>query len=388
MSMFANGIMKKRQKSDTQNDILPKISAIPSVVLISLITFCSVYVSLYRSEVLAAVVIFLISLFMIYVCRSFKVFVILAVPCVMILGFFQSFVPLAVILSAIVIIGLGAFLINLIKKMFLIALIPIIYAVSVLLSGSFRVALFSIICILPAIILAFSLKHGRSRADTIVRTSLAIALPLIICFVLWVYVKQGSIYFSAFNSIMHSTNDSLAAYLAQLHFSSMGEDIYIFNKDAVETVSSLLMNIIPAVFIVCCNLIAFFSNVLFLTLYKINKLMTHLSIDAKRFKLSTVSAVIFIGAYIAILLFSNDYSTLFWAVVAQNVYLVLLAPFAYVGMIVTISKIVTMERRKKSFLFILIAAVFLFAPVMIIVAAYIGIFHTIFSNRKKNKESK
>jgi MFS family permease len=241
---------------------------------------------------------------------------------------------------------------------------------------------------LPAIILAFSISKGHSRTDTIVKTSLALGLPLLICFVMWVYVKHQSIGLTAFNSVMHSTNNALSAYLAGLHFNSMGEQIYLLNEDSVETVASLLMNIVPAAFIVCCNIVAFLANNLILTLYKINNLMAHVSTNAKRFKLSTVSAIIFILAYTAILLFSNDFDTLFWAVVAQNIYLILLAPFAYVGTIAIISRIVSFERRKKNLLFLLIAGVFLFAPVMLIITAYVGVFHTLFNNRKRTKIEK
>jgi len=117
-------------------------------------------------------------------------------------------------------------------------------------------------------------------------------------------------------------------------------------------------------------------------------LMPLISGEARKFELSSVSAFIFIVAYVFILLFSNDMKTLFFAVIAENFYLILLFPFAYVGTIAIVGKIMTIQRKRKSLMLLFAMFAVLFMSVAVIIAAYVGVFYTILANRKMRNISK
>ena len=388
MSDIDNNITESKHRARLRAGTLPRISKIPAVALLLLTVFCSVYLSVYRNEIYAAAIILLISLFLVFAVRSFKVIIIIAVPCVSISVFTGSFISVAISLAAITIIGLGAFIINMIRRRYLIAFVPFIYMFSLLITRDFRLALLSLICIPGAVMLAICIFGGKPRISTVVKISAMLATTSLACFLLWAFIKYSSLSLSTFESIININYERLTAYLAQLSLSSMEETVYVFENETAASLAALVINVIPAIFIICCNLTAFFAHLLFMSLYKINNLMPLISGEARKFELSSVSAFIFIVAYVFILLFSNDMKTLFFAVIAENFYLILLFPFAYVGTIAIVGKIMTIQRKRKSLMLLFAMFAVLFMSVAVIIAAYVGVFYTILANRKMRNISK
>lgn len=213
------------------------------------------------------------------------------------------------------------------KPTLLLAVIPILaYSVSYFICGSFLRAALCLFFYPPAIMLALSVKTGASRVASICRISAGIALCFIAVGLGYVFIRNGSVSLDIIDETLEHTRTSVINALTNAlvqAYEAIGYDMSVNDAASVSTtLVTGIFNVLPAIFVICCNITAFFIQSLYVAVmipYTDDREVIRRSLT---FNMSLTSATVFIVAYFMKAVLSAD-STLVYAAAAENISLIL-----------------------------------------------------------------
>ena len=184
--------------------------------------------------------------------------------------------------------------------------------------------LISLVCVafLPTgLILAFCLSKGVSRVATICAVSFGLLLPLAALFLAWLFLKHGGNVSVIPSAIEHARTlfaGMVKESIEQLEMLEITSDITELSTVAV----SLVFNLLPAIIISSVNLISFFIQSFTASIVSVTEKDKDKLDALNEFKMSTVSAVVFIGFLILYAVFSDEAEAML-ATAALNVIIIL-----------------------------------------------------------------
>lgn len=269
-------------------------------------------------------------------------------------------------LAQLCVIGVGAALICTCRSRWL-AVIPFaVYGLSYLLCGDALLAVFPLLMLPAAGILAFATMRNLPRVPVICLTSCIAGVCAAFALALLWYRANGAISLSAVveavDAYRVSVTDAMTAYLKD-YFSvlpnppaSLTENITAFTESLV----NLIFTLSPALAITLVNLLAYSAQILCVQSFRGLKIPSFTTVSAQIFAMSTPSAILYLIATLLSLFISD--ASLFGATV-ENFRLVLLPGMCIVGF----WKLMSDLHRRRSpgwFFILLIVATFLLPGVV------------------------
>ncbi len=301
----------------------------------------------------------------------------------------QSLIPTAVLVGLIFAVGVCSCLLAVAdkKQLSLFFAIPVLaYAVTLILSRDPVGSLAALVPFPPMMVLAWSTRSSAAKEDGLTRvgvicaTSLTMILSLGAMIALSAYRQLGTLDPSVLGEALENLRKSLVTEITTMEIPTEGlteEAIAEFKEmisyaNATNTVDSLF-NLLPALAVLTANILAL-----------ITQLIQHASLQAlgfgasltdrvKAFRMSLISCVVFLVAYLVAVLESSAVSTL-TGTVAQNIYIILLPGLALEAVVNLSTGLVKKGPRKLGCLFyviLLIPCLFLVAPLALAVVEVI-----------------
>ena len=259
-----------------------------------------------------------------------------------------------------------------------IAAVPVIaYLISFAITKNPVHALISLAPFPAAVAMGYSFRKELSSVPRICRISGATVVTLVAGAVIYIIYKYGYISMSLiediFNGIRQNATDILTArineMLNSIYGSAAGDTSSIMSE--IAATANGILNYVPAVIIIFCNVMAFLADRSGIAVcVSTAKLQDRIKPGFTLFRMSVVSAAVFIVAYLTAL-FCGGYSEIV-SVAAGNIALVLEPGLAMIG-IATFAARLFGSRRTGIFTVLMIAAVFVcMTNIMLAVAAFFG----------------
>lgn len=261
--------------------------------------------------------------------------------------------------------------------------------------GSFRIAFLAsaLLSLFPSVggtALAICIRKGIKRPSAILVSSVATAIFTAIVLVLSVYLAGGVINGDVILSVIDQARGRMTELVSlQLELVKNEFPQYDFsNFDAVASVNTVF-NLLPALVILVFNSIAFFSNLSLLALLRILDLYHKLDRSDIEFKVSAVTAVVFVLSYImSAVMAENDSAAL---AVFNNLSMILMPAMAVTGLMYILPKKDGNTVRIGCFPLMITGALMLYVPALgILLLSIFGSFYTLKESvtayKNKNKE--
>lgn len=315
-------------------------------------------------------------------------------PVLVIFGVFLTYMTgsimtAAVLLGLIFTISEGSFLLAVLPKKQLgwIPLLPIAaYAVILALSRDPLGALAVLVPYPPMIVLALSTRNsaekenGLTRVGVICATALTLGLSLAALLALAVYNQLGTLDPAVLQEALESFRTALIDEIAAieipegLNAEALAELEEALSYANVTNAVNSVFNLLPAMAVVAVNLIATTAQLLQHASLRAFGFGDSITERVRSFRMSLISCVVFLIAYLVALAEGTHASTLV-GTVAQNVYIILLPGLAWAGVLRLMSSLVRKGGRGMGcmfFLIILIPCLFLSAPFVFAAIEVIG----------------
>lgn len=342
------------------------------------------------AEILSAVTLLVLIVYLWRVSRSAKAML----PILIVLGIFLFYLtgsPLAsaVLICLIFAVSEGSFLLAVQPKQQLLyfPLLPILaYAISAAVSRDLIGSVAALVPFPPMIVLALGTRHSAEKEDGLTRvgvicaTSLTLGLSLGAMIALSVYRQLGTLEFSALLDALESTRLAFINEITSLEIPpELGEEAVAEMKEMIsyanaENMVNSVFNLLPALAVVAVNLIAATVQTLQHATLRTFGHEACITDRVKAFRMSLISCIVFLVAYLVAFLEGTDASTL-TGTVAQNIYIILMPGLALAGLI----RITSSLARKGPggmgcmfYLIILLPCLFLFAPFVFAAVEVIG----------------
>jgi hypothetical protein len=269
------------------------------------------------------------------------------------------------VVSTVVAIGIGAFVITACRSR-LLWIVPILaYAAAALLYRDLLTALLVLIPFPAMGLLAYCTMNNRSRVWAICLTSLFYGLCLLFGLALLQYRAGGTMSADElFRALDALRNQAIEAMLANEQYTALLAEQYknadIPIRTLVTSLVEFVFNVLPAICIVAVNLMAYTAQLICVHTYTTTGLHALVTKTSRLFVLSVLSALLYlVCCFIAIL---PTEMTLFGAAIC-NLLIILMPGMMLVGVYKLVGDI--RYGRSKVWLFILIGCA-VFAPYMLI----------------------
>ena len=252
-----------------------------------------------------------------------------------------SAVPAALCFSLIFAIGEGAVLLATAPKKTL-ATLPLIPLLSFGLSAVACAGIdISLLCLLPlpaTIALALgtrssaSKETGLTRVGVICLTSLCLGITAIGFGAWFLHKSLGSLDISVIKDFLDALREELIAQIMALHIDTGKEIVYPFEgqETLITNVVAVTFNILPAVFVVICNVAAALSQMVTLSGLTAFGFGESITDHVKAYRISVVSAFVFLASWVVALIANAETSTMV-GTVAENFAIILLPGMALAG---------------------------------------------------------
>ena len=292
----------------------------------------------------------------------------------------QSLIPTAVLVGLIFGVGVGSSLLALADKrqLTLFAAVPVLaYGVTLLLSKDPVGSVAALVPFPPMIVLAYGTRRsaaaedGPTRIGVICATTLASILSLGAMIALSLYRHLGSLELTVLKEALEVFRESLVQEIISMELPTEGmtseaiaEMKEMFTYANVSNRMDSLFNILPGLAVVTVNILAATAQ---LIQHAALREMGHndsLTGRVKVFRLSLVSCVVFLAAYLVAVLENAAVATLA-GTVAQNIYIILLPGLALEAMVRMMTALTQKGPHKLGCLFylvLLIPCLFFIAP--------------------------
>lgn len=205
-------------------------------------------------------------------------------------------------LCVLVIIRCGATLILLTKRRWLLLLLPLAAYPLAFCATLFNplTALVSLVCFPAAALLAAGTRQNLPRVSVICMVSAGIAIPLLAALVLLFYKTYGGLTPELANQAMESLRnallDGLQDALKKATISASASSSAIPSANTLRALISRFLNLIPGLFVVICNLLAFLLHASLLAELRVLKMESYLTPEAVQIRMSLTSGILLLLA--------------------------------------------------------------------------------------------
>ena len=202
--------------------------------------------------------------------------------------------------------------------------IPLV--ITMLTVGTATSAVISVATLPAALALVQSVKTKAGRVGAICRISAGICAVALLAFLCAVYSAHGDITLTACKSVIDSAkvtvSDTLAAAAHEME-SILGADATLVNIDStIDYAVGIVFNVLPAVLIICANLIAYILHSMILSIEYVTLEDKKEALPMMSFEMSIVSAIVFLISLVLSFVLISDKTALYGAV-AENLMLIL-----------------------------------------------------------------
>lgn len=208
----------------------------------------------------------------------------------------------AICLCVLVIIRGGATLILLTKHRWLLLLLPLAAYPLALCTTLFNplAALVSLICFPAAALLAAGTVRNLPRVSVICMVSAGIAIPLLAALMILFYKTYGGLTPELANRAMESLRATLLSNLQDtLQKAASATSASASSIPAANTLNTLIsrfLNLIPGLFVVACNILAFFLQASLLAELRVLQMEPYLTPEAVQIRMSLTSGILLLLA--------------------------------------------------------------------------------------------
>ncbi len=266
-----------------------------------------------------------------------------AVLAVMLSG--GSFTVGAVFLSLAVGTAACTYLMTVLRLPYLTVLLPLAAAgISFVWISDIRVSLLALVFLPAAALLAFATVKGYDRTSAICFAAAGLLLSLAAILLVLIYLQYGNLgrgaivgYFDALRNGMIQTlasvRNELLAQMSAVVQDDATREAYdrlamMLSDEMLDTLVSLVVNILPAMAVIVCSVIAYEAQGMLNAVYYHSGLRQVVTPASRCFTMSVVSAVIYSLTFILTLLIPT---TSMASAVVQNICLILLPGFCVLG---------------------------------------------------------
>ena len=262
-----------------------------------------------------------------------------------------------------------------------------------LLTRELALPILSLAYIPVAITLFFTFRKKKQRVPSIASLSACMGLVIAALLVISVYNTYGALSEASFKEFFDTLRTDITSRTLEALNLAIDELDSIISKadvtDLVNTTISLTFNLLPAIIAIFLFVISYITHSLYVSLLATRVEDKSEIINAVTFNMSTVSAFVFLLAYIFSLVLANEGLELY-SVAAQNVYTMLLPGFT----MITFGFVGSIVRSKKAsclgtLLYIgMFAMLFFMTGVALILASFAGSVIVILTAIKSKKDNK
>lgn len=346
------------------------------------------------AEGISIVTLILLALYLWRVTRTAKgILPVLIFSGIAVFYFTGSIILSAVLCSLIFSIGEGSFLLAVLPRQQLawIPIVPILaYAAALALSRDPVGAASALIPFPPMIVLAMGTRNAAAKEDGLTRvgvicaTSLTLGISLIAMILLAFYRHVGTLSLDAFMDGMEALRTAMIQQITSAEIPEGLAPEMVAEMEAMLTYSNAqnmvnsVFNLLPAIFVVMVNLISAGVQVLLHASLRAFGFGESVTDRVRTFRMSLISCIVFLVAYLVSFLESGDTSTLA-GTVAQNIYVIFMPGLALAGMLRLIGGLTRKGVRGMGCLFyviILIPCLLIFAPFVLAAVEVIGHIYT------------
>ena len=256
---------------------------------------------------------------------------------------FGSLLPTALIFSLIFVIGEGSILLAVADKLqgSLFGLIPLTaFAAALVLTARIDIALIACVPFPAALVLALGTRssagkeNGMTRVGVICATSLTLGISIAAIALWFIYRALGTLS----PAVLMEQLDNFRAYivdtLVNVKFEYGTSVTYpLQGKEAeVQNIVNGMINTLPGTLVVLVNIMATFSQMLALSGLRAYGFGSSLSPRVQRFRISPVSAAVFLLSWIvALIAVGDNNSSTMVGTIAENIFTVLMPGLAVSG---------------------------------------------------------
>ncbi len=324
--------------------------------------------------------------------RAKGIMPILIVAAAMLAYLSYSLIPAAILLGLICGMTSGALLLSVItrKQAVWLPLIPLAaYAVTLLCS---RGPLGSVACLLPlpaAWALSFGTRRSAAREDgpnrvgVICLTSFVLMATLAAMLALMLYRRLGSLDMNTLSAALEAARERVITWITSVEIpADTDEELRaLFSRENAELVVNFTFNILPGYAIVAVNLVVMVAQLLLQAALVTFGCGDSLSDRVRVFRMSAVSCIVFVMAYVLFIITGGAGESLVGTVV-HNIYIVLVPGLAFSGFLRLIAMI--SKRRMGCLMFglmFLAPLLFLAIPLVPAMVEVVGRFVSFLSTR-------
>ncbi len=354
------------------------------VMLSILMIVFSVFLAVPSFLPYSAAVIILSLLFVLLKMRSGSFFAFVLFSYIMLFALTGTLVVPALLASLFLSSCIGAYLIISSRSVWLAAIPIISFTLAFALTSSFYSALSVLVCLPASAVLAFAVLKNRTRLFAVCGFSAVFGICSLLLVAAFMYASEGKLDFTAVWDTVEQYRQTLVEYFSEFELAVGEETIKPFSEDLAKIIVGAVLNIIPSIIITGFNAIAFISNLSLLKLLSADNNSDLLTEETASFRMSAVSAILFIATYI-IIMFTGDVSSLFIAV-CNNINIVLSFGLFVAGCGSIYSKFVTHPEKRKSFIIAAVIIFVTFASLAFTLVTLVGAYTTLSYRKKSSKQ--
>ena len=311
----------------------------------------------------------------------------LAFPCLFAFLDAENGPALSVLLCVIAIIGFGGFAIRSVHPLISLATPILAYLLAFGITGNPTASL-SVLSLVPiSLVATLTIRLKFSRTGSIASVSAAF-LAWAAIWTFFVLRAQGISLSGELiaKGAMQIGESLISDFLKPLEFSEIGTLVEISEENRAILVNTVV-RLLPALFLVSVEIISYFACLIMVSLFGTNFPERPLPEQCRFFRMSGVSAVVFLVSFVLALLPSGKSDAFGIALVsAMNLFVVLIPGLAVCG---ALHLYVSFRQRRSCFPLVLMVVLLLwFASYMPTVLAFIGAVSILRTERRKDNQNR
>jgi len=318
--------------------------------------------------------------------RSRLVLLLAALPCLLALMGAGTSAALPLLLCLIAVVGFGGFAIGAVNPLILSAAPVLSYLLALLLTKN-AVESLSVLMFVPlAAVAALALRLKLSRTASIVAVATSLFVYIVIALVL--SLPEGlSLSREAFSEFIVSFRELLTdEIMSMAEMEELAATVGTIDRGAVSSLINASLRLLPAAAIVTLEIIAYLACLICISLRSEQLPDKPLPEKCLVFRMSSVSAVLFIISFLVALLPESRSDTIGVLLLsATNLFVVLQPGLAVCGVLRTVAQL--RQRRFLSPIFLIVLLIW-FSSFIPVVLAFVGAFAVIRAERAARPDKK
>lgn len=341
-----------------------------SVLLCAYTLFCQLVPAFGDHAVFSGAFLLISAVFVCFTIRSPLNIALIAIPAFLLVTSSGSLSLGALALSVCLGAGYGAFLFTTAGRLWLLP--PLLSFPLALLGGaSLSTAVCTLIPWVLAVVLYWCLERGFTRTQTFCRIAAAALLLLFVLFALHLVLTYGSDNpFPGMTALLgqarEAQTEAIVDWLSRTS-TMAGEQA----TAAATLLTASVFNVLPAVLIILCLMVAFYADMVALSLFKACGVDDQLEKVVYYFSMTVYAAIVFVAAFLVSLIFGSSTRGEMAAVVAENIYLVMMPMMVYAGFGFVMRALLA-SRFGFMWIFLAMMVVFYSPGLLLMIVAFVG----------------